>query len=206
MNPRALSLVTPRRTFMATALAAGASTTLARGRDRDPADAQPSPEAVLARPEAYNPFAYAAVVQQLWAQGRRQQAAFWFYVFQARTRPWALADKQGDDAAALRSALNEELGGVINPWVASDLTAWRTLAERAVAYERRLPLPAERPEQLDAAAWNRLVDKARADYASQLRAVFDSLTPQTFAMKRREGGLTVGPWVQPGPPLLESWR
>ena len=168
--------------------------------------AYPSAEAVLAHPEATNPFNYAIAVRWLWEHDRRQQAAFWFYVFQARTRPWALADKRGDAAGALRGALNEELGTTINRWIGSDLGAWRNTAERAVSYERRLPLSPERPDGVDAATWQRLVATSRADYAAQMRTAFAGLSAQTLAAKRAENGLHVGPLDRPGPPLPDAWR
>ena len=171
-----------------------------------PGSAPPSAEVVLTHPEAVSPFDYATAVQWLWDHGRRRQAAFWFYVFQARTRPWALADSGGDGAAALRSALNDELGTVINGWVAGDLNEWRAIAERAVAYERRLPLQPERPPGLDATAWARLVERSRAEYAAQMRSAFDGLTPATFAANRRAAGLPVGPLADAGPPLPDGWR
>ena len=161
---------------------------------------------MLAHPEAVSPFDYATAVQWLWSRGRRQQAAFWFYVFQARTRPWALADKGGDGAAALRSSLNDGMGPVINSWIGSDPAAWRSIAERAVSYERRLPLSVERPPGLDAPSWRRLVESSRGEYSAQLRSAFDDMSPDEFAAKRRGAGLPVGPLSEPGPPLPDDWR
>ena len=137
----------------AVAAAADPAAGLRTGQPHAQTDAQPSSAAILAHPEMYGPFTYAIVVRDMWAQGRRLQAAFWFYVFQARTRPWSAADMTGDGAAALRGALNEELGPAINGWVGSDLEAWRALAQRAVSYEARLPLCPQRPEGISAAAW-----------------------------------------------------
>lgn len=166
----------------------------------------PSAELVLAHPEAVSPFDYVVAVQWLWSHGRRQQAAFWFYVFQARTRPWALADTHGDGAAALRSALNDGLGTTINGWIGSDPVAWRMIAERAVSYERHLPLQAERPPELGASDWRALVERSRAEYAAQLKSAFDGLSPESLAAGRRQGGLPVGPLKDAGPPLPDAWR
>jgi hypothetical protein len=175
-----------------------------RAEDAEPS--YPSAETVLAHPEAVNPFTYAVAVKWLWQQGRRQQAAFWFYMFQARTRPWSLADTGGEGLGALRGALNDELGSVINSWVGSDPAAWRNIAERAIAFERRLPLSPERPEGLDAAAWRRLVATSRADYAAQMQEAFAGLDAEKFAANRRSAGLRVGPLEQPGPALPDAWR
>jgi len=166
----------------------------------------PSAEKVLAQPEKVNPLTYAVAVKWLWQQGRRQQAAFWFYLFQARTRPWSLADTSGDGVSALRGALNDELGSVINPWVASDLAAWRSIADRAIAFERRLPLSRERPAGIDAVAWLKLVETSRVDYAAQMRTAFANMDAAAFAKKRRAAGLWVGSLDQPGPALPDAWR
>lgn len=186
---------------MCALLPAGALTALPA-----PADTAPSAEEVLAHPQAVNPFNYSIAVTWLWQHGRRQQAAFWFYVFQVRTRPWALADKAGADAAPLRSALNDELGTVVNGWIGGDPVAWRNIAERAVAYERRLPLSTERPTGVDISIWRALVERSRIEYAAQLKTAFDGLVPETFAAERRKAGLSVGPLSEPGPPLPDDWR
>ncbi len=189
-----------------TPLAALALLTASVTRAEDAAFPYPSAETVLAHPEAVNPFTYAIAVKWLWEQNRRRQAAFWFYVFQARTRPWSQADTRGDGAGALRGALNQELGPVINGWVASDLAAWRDIAERAIAYELRLPLSPERPDGVGSAAWQQLVEKSRAEYAAQMHDALGGLTAEALAAKRREAGLPVGPLDQPGPPLPDAWR
>ena len=171
-----------------------------------PAEAGISPEAVLADPAKHEPFTYALLVQSLWSSGRRQQAAFWFYVFQERTRPWADADTRGDGAAALRSALNDELGTVINRWVASDVRAWQAIVDRALSYEAKLPLNPARPDGIGQAEWERRVAKARADYVAAARQTLFTMKPEEVAAKRREAGLPVGPLEDPGPALPDSWR
>jgi len=163
-------------------------------------------EAVLARPESVDPFEYALVVKALWQGGRRRQAAFWFYVFQERTRPWGLADRRGDGAAALRSALDEELGTVVNGWIGSDPAAWRALVEPALAYEKRFPLCRERAPGIDAARWAELVNRSRIEYDQEARAEFAAMRPAEFAAGRRKAGLYVGALQDPGPDLPQAWR
>lgn len=163
-------------------------------------------EQVLAHPASVDPFDYAAVVNWLWESGRRRQAAFWFYVFQERTRPWALADRNGEGAAALRSSLNDGLGKTINEWIAADLPAWRATALRAIAYEKRFPLHRERPLGLSSANWAALVAKSRAEYDAQATEAFATLKPEELAANRRAAGLPVGPLEKPGPALPDAWR
>jgi len=163
-------------------------------------------DAFLARPQATDPFAYAMLTNALWQEGRRRQAAFWFYVFQIRTRPWADVDKRGDGAAALRAALNDGLGQEINGWLGSDLDAWRDLAARAMSYEARLPLSADRPEGVDAAAWSAAVATSRRTYREGYEKTLGALTAAESAARRRENGMPVGPLEDPGPPLPADWR
>lgn len=163
-------------------------------------------DAFLARPEAADPFAYAMLTSALWGEGRRLQAAFWFYVFQVRTRPWADADKQGDGAAALRASLNDGLGQEINGWLGSDLDAWREVATRAMSYEARLPLPSARPDGVEAGRWPAMVDKVRREYRQGYEKTLGAMTAEDLAAGRRENGLPVGPLKDAGPPLPADWR
>ena len=161
---------------------------------------------VTTAPEQFDPFAYAMVSAALWRDERRLQAAFWFYVFQARSRAWADADRAGSGAAALRASLNDLLGSPINAWLGHDLTAWRAVATRAMAYEARLPLGTTRPDGVSAAQWPALVAKARDDYRAGYAATLGKADPADFAAKRRANGLPSGPLPSPGPALPEAWR
>ena len=161
---------------------------------------------VLDHPEAVDPFDYALVVKWLWENGRRQQAAFWFYLFQERSRPWSLADKAGDGAAALRLALNDEMGALINGWVASDPVAWAETAKRAISFDKTFPLYHERPSGMTVAQWTALVARSRTEYDAQAIAAFAGMDQTEIAAQRRANGLRVGPLDAPGPALPEAWR
>jgi len=163
-------------------------------------------DAVLARPQSVSPFSYAMLAGSLWSEGRRIQSAFWFYMFQIQTRPWADADTAGDGAAALRASLNDGLGQEINGWLGGDLATWREVATRAMSYEARLPLSPERPEGVDVKAWAATVGKARREYRQGYEKTLGSMTQEQLAAGRRENGLPVGPLKDAGPPLPESWR
>ena len=178
----------------------------ARLLSKTPAVRSAAVEEVLRHPDAVDPFDYAPVVQWLWESGRRRHAAFWFYLFQERTRPWALADRRGDAAAALRSSLNDGLGRLINGWIASDVAAWQKIASRAIAYEKRFPLYRARPPGLDQAAWTALVARSRDEYDRQAGEAFAGMKADEMAAARRANGLPVGPLDAPGPALPEAWR
>ncbi|SOB86803.1 hypothetical protein SAMN06297144_1913 [Sphingomonas guangdongensis] len=160
---------------------------------------------VLARPEQATPWEMAQASQALWSEGRRLQAAFWFYVFQQRSRAHADVDTGGDGAAAVRASLNAALGEEINPWLGSDVAAWREVATRAMSFEAKLPIgPA--PAGVSAAAWRAAVAKARADYRAGYEATLGKADPAEIEGTRRENGLPVGPLDQPGPALPAEWR
>ena len=152
---------------------------------------------------AASPFELAETSKAMWARGDRLQAAFWFYVFQIRTAPWAEAQP---DLLPLRGSINDSLGRTVNEWLASDVEAWEELAERAIAYEAAQPLSSERPDGLDAADWQGRVERARATYAADFRQVFASFDAGDIAAMRREHDLPVGPLDQPGAPLNPDWR
>lgn len=136
-------------------------------RSEDRAVRERAIEVALAAPYALHPLtSYPALVGALWTDGRRTQAAFWFYVFQERSAAWALADDegQGSGAAAVREAMNDQLGRVINPWAAGDVAAWKRIAARAVSYEAKFPLYAKRPEAMTQHDWLATVDRARINY------------------------------------------
>ncbi|MDT2023833.1 hypothetical protein [Methylocella sp. CPCC 101449] len=160
---------------------------------------------VMAHPEAINPIYLSTVALSLWKRGDRAQAAFWFYVFQVRSRAWINADKS---AAPLRGSLNQQIGAMINPWVASDLEAWYDIAGRALSYEKKIPLYPKQPADLTPEQWQAVVAKARQDNDAQFEEVIGGFRkdPAAFAAKRRENGLPVGPLQEPGAPLPSDWR
>lgn len=164
--------------------------------------------AALAAPYALHPLSgYPPLVGALWRDGRRLQAAFWFYVFQERSAAWALADDEGrgSGAAALRTAMNDQLGQVINPWVAGDVSAWKRIAARAVSYEAKVPLYAKRPEAMTQHDWLATVDRARASYREQLQQL-RSVDAAGIADARKQRGLRTGSLDDPGPDLPDGWQ
>jgi hypothetical protein len=164
--------------------------------------------AALAAPYALHPLSgYPPLVGALWRDGRRLQAAFWFYLFQERSAAWALADDEGrgSGAAAVRTAMNDQLGQVINPWVAGDVSAWKRIAARAVSYEAKVPLYARRPEAMTQHDWLATVDRARASYREQLRQLQD-VDAAGIAEARRQRGLRTGSLEAPGPDLPDGWQ
>jgi hypothetical protein len=185
------------------ALAAPVPSTAVQTTER--AELQSTMERVLAHPEQASPWEMAQASHALWLDGRRLQAAFWFYAFQQRSRPWADLDEGGDGAAALRASLNATLGETINPWLGSDLAAWREVATRAMSFEARLPIGAA-PDGVSAEDWTAAVTKARSEYRAGYDETLGKADPAAIARIRRENGLPVGPLDAPGPALPADWR
>ena len=163
---------------------------------------------VLQHPDAVQPIGYAYVINTLWAEGNRSQAAFWFYIFQSRTLAWAKADTSGNGVAALRASLNDGLGQTINQWAASDPVAWHDIAARAISYEKKMPLYPGKPDGMSESHWRKLVADSRTEYAAGFTKAFSGiLTDENgFIKQRAANGLYVGPLKDPGQSLPQSWR
>lgn len=164
--------------------------------------------AALAAPYALHPLtSYPVLVGALWRDGRRTQAAFWFYVFQERSAAWALADDEGrgSGAAAVRTAMNDQLGQVINPWVAGDVSAWKRIAARAVSYEAKFPLYPKRPAAMTVTDWLAINARARANYRDQLKQL-QGVDAAGISDARKQRGLPTGSLDNPGPDLPDGWQ
>ncbi|MBN9318973.1 MAG: hypothetical protein BGN86_05230 [Caulobacterales bacterium 68-7] len=170
-----------------------------------PQEQRRAAECVMAHPEIVDPAAFAFLAQSLWMRGDRLQATFWFYMFQARTRPWVRQDRE---MAQGRAALSGMIGGPINAWISSDREAVIEVASRAIAYEAHAPLYAGRPDGVTATDWLALIAREREAYDTEFRrvAASDLFKPGNWEAARRERGLPVGPLDKPGAPLLDTWR
>ena len=136
-----------------------------------------------------------------------QQAAFWLYIFQSRSRAWAKADST-HYSGTLRSSLNETVGGPINEWIGSDLNAWHDLAVKAIAYEKKFPFYHSKVESVPEKEWQELLEKERKQYEAEFNSAFEKLLAgdgKKYYEERKSKGLYVGPWQNPGAPLLEQW-
>lgn len=160
---------------------------------------------IMADPAAYKPETYVFVTQHLWSRGDRLQAAFWHYLFQIRTLPWA---EQQRELRPFRAAINESLGGEIHRWLGADYDAWVEMTRRVMAYERRIPLSPERPPGLSEAEWRAQVERSRADWREDFEDVFGPSGPGRASIEadRRASGLPVGPLQDAGAPLPDDWR
>jgi hypothetical protein len=164
----------------------------------------PDPYVILDAAEVRNPFDWIEPIATLWKRGDRLQAAFWYYVFQIRSRPWANADRGrtgGSGAAALRGSIGETLGRPINEWLGSDPAAWKETGRAAIAFEKRLRFHAGRPDGIDETAWAAMNQSAREEYEKGFGELWDQYSFAQLEDIRRSNRLYVGPLRNPGQPL-----
>lgn len=195
-----MALIMRRRTILAVGCAAVVGIALpARSGPRTP-----DPYAILDAAEVANPFDWIEPIATLWRRGDRLQAAFWYYVFQIRSRPWAVADRQrtgGSGAAALRGSITEILGRPINEWLGSDPAAWKETGTAAIAFEKRLAFHAGRPDGIDEPTWLAMNRSAREEYEQGFEVLWGQYSFAQMEDMRRDNGLYVGPLRNPGQPL-----
>lgn len=163
----------------------------------------PSAEFIIANLDTISPVNLIHVVDQYWSRGDRLQAAFWFYIWQIRTMPWAELDPQ---IAPIRAQMDSQAGAIINGWIASDTDLLLDTMKRAISYEPKLPLVDARPEGLPSAFWLEKVQTSRDLFSAE---VTTTLTPEFFATintARQEQGAPVGPLTDIGTPLPAEWR
>ena len=163
------------------------------------------PQYVLENLTEVSPFNLVSVIADEWAKGNKLRASFWYYIWQIRTDAW-VGGVDEDSFKLTRNMISDQMGQVINTWIAADPALWRDTAERAVSYEARLPLSRLRPETLDEADWLAIVAKSRADYANELREAFASTPPEAISASRQQNGLPVGTPTDTGAPLDPDWH
>lgn len=93
-------------------------------------------EEILAQPDHYAPPVFYALSAELLKQGKKDDAAFWFYAGQLRARYDAnrCADLSAREAVAV---LNQEYGGPINQYTFSHLPMLEALIPKVVDWDRK---------------------------------------------------------------------
>lgn len=157
---------------------------------------------LLDHPDLVDPYYLIYAVTNQFQRGDRERAAFWYYIWQMRTRQWMTADSSN---AQFMGALRATVGPMINEWAGSDLEAWKQLYVRAIRYELELPLYEGQPDNVSRREWRRIVRRVREENSEEatLQLFEDSADMQEA---RRENGLYIGPWEDPGRPLKDEWR
>jgi hypothetical protein len=158
---------------------------------------------VAEHPGAVIPVALGNASLSMWRRGDRAKAAFWLYVYQIRMMPWmAVQPEFGDMAQYMLDNGGREIGD----WAGSDLQAWQALVRRAIAFEGKAALYPEHPQAVKDADWPALVASARRIYLENFEKDAAALTPSEAIQARTKNRLYVGPWKDPGAPLLDAWR
>ncbi|WP_271068595.1 hypothetical protein [Caulobacter sp. NIBR1757] len=175
----------------------------ARPETPPPASAAPDfdIDRLLAHPENADPDLYAVTVQALWERGDRAQAFFWYTVFVTRAGVMLgiLSEtREEGDEEEYEIPLGLRLSGFeALQWALSDQDMARTVVQRALDYEARLPPPPYFPGEL----WSAHAGTVRADMQKAM-AQF----PDDVEAYRRRTGRYIGPWKDAGKPLDEAWR
>jgi hypothetical protein len=182
-------------------------------------------QAVEAAPQKYAPPVFYVLSNALFAQGRKEDAAFWFYAGQLRGRFDAnrCADVSARQAIAV---LNDQFGPTINQYMFKDTAKLEALIPKVVEWDRKtaheydhrwinlhgmtamiesLDSPDGKPKALSLprAQWDAIAEKTRADYLKGLSDAVAmvkkeraaSSVPTVAAPAGWERGL-VGSWKQ----------
>jgi hypothetical protein len=161
-------------------------------------------QAVEAAPQKYAPPVFYVVSNALFARGRKDDAAFWFYAGQLRGRYDAnrCADVSARQAIAV---LNDQFGPSINQYTFKDTTKLEALIPKVVEWDRKTPHQYDHRwinlhgmnamvESLDGSKgkpkalslprtqWDAIAEKTRTDYLDGLR--------QAIAMVKEERAAT----------------
>ena len=149
-------------------------------------------------------FLYIAALR-MYTIGNKEQATFWYYIAQVRTRGYAKNDPDQSNTLALRSSFHDMIGPSINGWAGSDIDAWGELALRAIKYEKTLPYPPKPVYVVDEKAWHDIVDKERVAYEKDFTDSVLNMSSKDKASsieRRKKKGMYVGPWKDRGEPSV----
>ena len=182
--------------------------------------------AVEAAPERYAPPVFYVLSSVLFAAGRKDDAAFWFYAGQLRGRFDAnrCADVSARQAVAV---LNDQFGPPINLYMFKDTTKLEALIPNVVEWDRKTPhdydhrwinlhgmtamvesldAPPGKPKPLSLprAQWDAIAEKTRADYVEGLKKA-------VVMVKEKRAAAAASTPTSPAPPgwergLVGSWK
>lgn len=164
-------------------------------------------QAVFDHPGSVHPIHLLPVVGDLWGRGDRLTAALLYYIWEMRFGPWAKLGSPSNEGALFVS-LRAEFRPIVQRWIGSDPAVQRQVLERALAFERRFPLYAERPKGVDEKTWLRTIEEVRASATKEWLGGMP-VTPEelkNWAKRRSENGLPNGPVEHPGKPLPDHWQ
>ena len=170
----------------------------------DPEKRAAAADYVFEHPDAVEPFNLIYAITDHIVRGDRERALFWFFIWQTRTRPYIQAVPE---FGIVRGAMNATIREELLTWAGSDVEASREVWLRAIRYELKAPLYQTPPEGVSNDDWAQMIAAAREENSeASVRQLHDENPPEEVVKERRENGLYVGPWIEPGRPLKDEWR
>lgn len=163
------------------------------------------PQYVLANLTEVSPINLAYVIADEWKKGNKLRASFWYFIWQIRTDAWVTGLNE-EGFKLYRNMISDQLGRTINTWIIADPALTRDTAQRAMAYEAKLPLATMRPDEMSETDWMAIIAKSRSDYATDFREAFAEISDEDMRTARQQNGLPVGTPADMGAPLDENWR
>lgn len=163
---------------------------------------QPAEE-IIAQIGEIQPMALICAVRQMWERGDRVQAVFWMRIWIIRTQPWVSSNWEFD---VVRDVMVGPLLHEMGDWAGSDIEAYVAILDRAHAYEQRLPLSIQKPENMTKSQWTAAVMTTRAGLQADHMATLPRGEIDSIKRQRLEAGQYVGPFKDPGAPLPDDWR
>ena len=159
-------------------------------------DRQQQIDAVRAAPARYAPPVFYLMANVLFAEGEKDEAAFWFYAGQLRAQ--FDANRSGNPAASQAVfIMTQQHGSAINRHAFQDPAALEALIARVVAWDRKTPhaydhrwierrtpaVPEHAPGSVEPPReqWQELAERTRTEYLAGFREVM------TEMQKRRSG-------------------
>ena len=161
---------------------------------------------VLNNPVNTSPFTWAEAAAELFQAGLKKNAAFCYYVFQARSLPHVRVDKDPSAGPALRASLNEVVGRPINTWIGQDMNLMFSVGKAAIEFESKLDQTPLKPSYIETKKWEETVKNARDEYKNGfLNALGNKEKREKMIDMRKKNGLPVEPLKDLDPAINSEW-
>ncbi|PZP86711.1 MAG: hypothetical protein DI582_02105 [Azospirillum brasilense] len=151
-------------------------------------------EAFLAAPEKQHWVAFYEAADQLFAQGKKNDALKWFYAGQIRGRVAAGLDPDSSRNNAMLVAMNSGIGAPIMDYAKSDATNWVAQIDAALAWDLAHPLPADpfvvigvSEVMFDTSNFHSVYAQVREGLGQMRAGLAKDLAPPSSAFLPREG-------------------
>lgn len=162
---------------------------------------------VMNNPVKTSPFTWAQAAAELFQAGFKKNAAFCYYVFQARSLPHVKVDKDPSAGPALRASLKEVIGKPINEWLGQDFNLMYSVGKAAIEFESTLDQTPLKPSHVEAKEWEKTVKNNRNEYKKAfINALGTKEKREKMTAMRKENDLSVAPLKDLDTPLKSEWE